>query len=274
MSQQIELYRFVKGGTVWTLTNIDEPYDYLGETYLPVPIDRGDTEQNDELARANLMIKMTLFHQIAAELVRFRDEQILSLTLFRVEEDWDGSPLVSVVWKGRVTSASATGSEVELKCESVFTSLRRPGLRARYQKACRHTLYGPGCGLIKEFFAWPGMVSSVVGTALVVPEAALKPDGYFTAGMVGMADGSYRFIMKHVGANLTLSYPIPGLETDFSEAGYGENYGELYGGVGVTLYPGCDHLKQTCIDKFDNLVHFGGFPWIPSRNPMDGSSII
>lgn len=272
MSEIRELYRFVKGGTIWTLTNIDEPYDYNGETYLPVPISRGTTEQNDELSRANLSITLSVFHQIAAELVRYRDEQVLSLTLFRVEEDWNGSEMVSVVWKGRVTSATAAGSEVDLKCESVFTSLRRPGLRARYQRTCRHTLYGTACGLLKELFAWPGVLTSIAGTSMVVPEAAGKPDGYFTGGMVGTPDGGFRFIMQHVGTNLTLSYPIPSLEAEV--AGYGNNYGNNYGGVAVTLYPGCDHLKQTCLDKFNNLDNFGGFPWIPTRNPMDGSSIV
>jgi len=34
------------------------------------------------------------------------------------------------------------------------------------------------------------------------------------------------------------------------------------------ISPGCDKLKQTCIDKFDNLVNHGGFPFIPGTDQM------
>jgi len=31
-----------------------------------------------------------------------------------------------------------------------------------------------------------------------------------------------------------------------------------------TLYAGCDKLQATCSGKFNNLVHFRGFPYIPA----------
>jgi hypothetical protein len=35
----------------------------------------------------------------------------------------------------------------------------------------------------------------------------------------------------------------------------------------VMVYPGCDGRIETCRDKFDNLIHFLGFPFIPDENP-------
>ncbi|MBV8777226.1 MAG: phage BR0599 family protein, partial [Alphaproteobacteria bacterium] len=29
------------------------------------------------------------------------------------------------------------------------------------------------------------------------------------------------------------------------------------------LLPGCDHTVATCQSTFNNLSHFGGFPYIP-----------
>jgi uncharacterized phage protein (TIGR02218 family) len=29
------------------------------------------------------------------------------------------------------------------------------------------------------------------------------------------------------------------------------------------LLPGCDHTTATCNNTFSNLIHFGGFPYIP-----------
>lgn len=32
--------------------------------------------------------------------------------------------------------------------------------------------------------------------------------------------------------------------------------------------PGCDKLKTTCINKFDNLINFGGFDFVPGEDKM------
>ena len=34
-------------------------------------------------------------------------------------------------------------------------------------------------------------------------------------------------------------------------------------GDGFQLLPGCDHTLATCQNSFNNLSHFGGFPYIP-----------
>jgi hypothetical protein len=39
----------------------------------------------------------------------------------------------------------------------------------------------------------------------------------------------------------------------------------------VALYPGCSHMMDDCLVKYDNIVNFQGFPWIPNRNPFEGS---
>jgi hypothetical protein len=42
----------------------------------------------------------------------------------------------------------------------------------------------------------------------------------------------------------------------------------------VKIYPGCDRTKETCNDKFSNILNYGGFAWIPAKSPFDGSSIV
>ncbi|MCP3868314.1 MAG: hypothetical protein GY703_09520, partial [Gammaproteobacteria bacterium] len=45
------------------------------------------------------------------------------------------------------------------------------------------------------------------------------------------------------------------------------------GGLAITLYPGCAHNPTACA-AFGNLDNYGGFWWIPGKNPMGGSSIV
>ena len=74
------------------------------------------------------------------------------------------------------------------------------------------------------------------------------------------------------GNVLSLSRPIETL-AEVSD-GYGNNYGGFYGSSTVTLYPGCTKSRAVCKNKFDNLNNYGGFPWIPTKNPFGGSSIV
>ena len=141
----------------------------------------------------------------------------------------------------------------------MFTSIKRPGLRARFEYGCRHALYLNGCNVNRELYKVDDEVYSVSrGIVVNSPRAILKPDGYYTGGMIVTRQGVSRFITKHVGAELEMARPIRGLAT----------------GANITIYPGCDHLLTTCHNKFNNLDNNGSFPFIPSRNPFNGSSIV
>ena len=36
----------------------------------------------------------------------------------------------------------------------------------------------------------------------------------------------------------------------------------------LRLEVGCDKAKDTCVDKFDNVLNFRGFPWVPGRDAV------
>lgn len=44
-------------------------------------------------------------------------------------------------------------------------------------------------------------------------------------------------------------------------------------GTKLILYAGCDKLNTTCSTKFNNILNFGGFPFIPQDNPFTGTII-
>ena len=255
---------------VWTFTSGDEPVEYMGETYTPVPIGRSEVETRNELSRANIEVKMDLDNPVGQRWLHDHVETMVTLTIFERDEDDE----VSVVWKGRLSGVKPTMSEIVLNFESVFTSLRRPGLRARYQRSCRHMLYSRGCGVNKEAWAVKGVPTAINGLVVTVPEAAAYPNGYFTTGILEGPDGTLRFITNHVGNQLTLLRPFESLAKALALDGYGLSYGKYYGGAAVRMFPGCDRTRATCHGRFDNLMNYGGFDWIPIRNPFDGSSIV
>lgn len=260
MSKPKELYRFVEGSNVWTVTSADAAEVYNSETYTPVTIGRNEADSKNDISRANIEVSVDLDNEMGRRWLKSIIEEVVTLTIFSK----DGAD-VSVVWKGRLASVKPDMSAITLVFESIFTSLRRPGLRAKYQRSCPHVLYGRGCFLDKENWDIAGTVASVDKTTVTITEAASFADGYFTCGMLEAPDGTLRFITNHAGGTISLIRELDSLTTAFNEQGPG---------VSVRMFPGCDRTKETCSGKFNNLLNMGGFPFIPLKNPFGGSSIV
>lgn len=266
-----ELYLFAQGETVWHFTSADEQIVHLGSTYVPATIGRGAMELTSDTNKANLLIKVPRDNEVGKSHLLYTVDIETSVTLFRPDPFDPGTYLN--FWKGRVSGAKLTGSEITLTCESIMTSVRRAGLRARFTRTCRNALYHRGCGLNAADFAVPARAAAVSGTTVSVPEAALQPDGWYTGGILAFGS-AMRMVTSHIGSQLTLSRKIDGLAEAIAESGYGRNYGNYYGGIAVTIYPGCDRTESICDSKFNNLDNNGGFLRIPQKNPFAGSSIV
>lgn len=262
MTTQTELYRFSEQGSnlVWTFTSGNQVVTHNSEDYLPTAISRSTIESRNELVRANLDIKVTLTNAAALRWMSDNGENIVSLSLF--ERNRNGT--VSTIWKGRLVSIIPGMTDIVLKFESIFTSLRRPGLRARYQKSCRHALYSRGCNLDPADFEIDVLLTELSGTVATIPLAASQTDGYYTGGMLRAPDGVLSYIISHVGERITLQRASFSL---ISAVDVGLP-------VSVKLYPGCNHSREVCNSKFNNLLNYGGFDFIPQKNPMGGSSIV
>lgn len=259
-----ELYRFVEGDSdaIYTMTSADTAEDYNGETYEPVVMGRDEVESKGEMTRENLTISFSLDNPTARKWFLSSLDFPLTVTVYSKDK---ATEITEVEWKGRLASVSPKKSEIEFTFESVFTSLRRMGLRQRYQVTCPHTLYGRGCKLDKEDFAISATVSNVVNAVVTVPGAAAYADGHFTAGMFEDMNGNLRYILSHVGSTLTLIRPMNALIDYAAENGYP---------ISCRIFPGCSRTVDVCKARFNNLNNYGGFPFIPGKNPFGGSSIV
>jgi hypothetical protein len=264
----IELYRFVEGPLVFTQTSVGAPVSYNGETYDPQPLARSQVESKNEMSRASIDIRTSLNNPLALRYLSQPVDRVVTLAIFK---QVDG--VTNIFWRGRLGAVKATDREVALTFESVFTSLRRPGLRARYQRGCRYALYGHGCALDPENFRMSVLMTGFSGTTLFVSDTSAEPNNRFQGGMVRSPEGTLRYVMSSVVNQVTLARSFDSLITTFLNRGYGQSYGNSYGGyVELGLYPGCAHDMTAC-QSFNNLDNYGGFPWIPLKNPFGGSSI-
>lgn len=257
----VELYTFARGATLWRYTSADRDQVVGGDTYTRQVIQRSRIEQGSEMNRSGLKLTVPRDFPIA-ELYRVAPPgDVVAMTLRRLHlSDADGE--LATLWTGRVVNVawSQDATQATITLEPVYTSLRRTGLRRMYGKLCPHVLYGPACKVNPAAFAVEGALTAVGATTIAATAWGAKPVGWFDGGYIEWAEGGgteRRFIVAHTGSTLTLDRRAPGLEV----------------GAAVTAYPGCDHTLQTCHDKFDNVLNYGGTPFIPQKNPFGGGPI-
>lgn len=257
----VELFRFVEGEFIETQTSGDVLVSYNDEDYLPYPIRRNSAESKTEMSKASVDITMDLSNPLAQRHLASSIDSVVTLTIFQ-QTDMG----TDTFWKGRLTVVKASNKTITMTFESIFTSLRRPGLRGRWQKSCRHALYARGCNVNPEDHAFEGLIGDIQGVTVTIPGLDAVPSRRYRGGMIRAPDGVVRFIIQHSGNVITLSRPFQQLTDLFALTGPGT--------VEVKVYPGCQHNMADCTQVFDNLLNYGGFPWIPNKNPIGGSSIV
>ena len=235
----------------------------VGEvTYEPVPIERSNIESNGTLDKTALRINTDIGTGLAELFRVYPPPGVVNLVIRQGHVSDEDSEFV-VTWVGRVVAAKRQGSELALSGEPISTSMRRPGLRATYGYGCRHVLYGPHCQADKPSKTVSATVAAIVGATIELApgwEGAFDP-GKFLRGVIewpsegGTTDS--RMITRVSGDTLSLSGIPNGLSVSDS--------------VDVVL--GCNHKAYAeqggdCLPLHDNILNYGGFPTIPTKNPI------
>jgi len=263
------LYEFSTPDATYRFTSLTQAHTVNSELWNPYPIKHSAVKQTNEISKNTVKITMPLGNELTDLFKGYVPDFIITANIYRGHI---GETETELYWKGRLTTHDLSDKNISFSCDSVFTSLKRYGIRDRYTKSCRHTLYARGCNLDRNNFSYASYVGAVSGLSIVLPNSEV--DGFFTGGILEFEDGSSRFIHSQSGDVCTINRKSEYLDDIIQTVGYGLSYGEVYGAQPVKIYPGCDKTLVTCNSKFNNKLNNGGFKWIPSTNPMGGSSIV
>jgi uncharacterized phage protein (TIGR02218 family) len=164
----------------------------------------------------------------------------------------DTSAGTVITFAGRVAEIDLGRTIATFKVNSHLELLNMQMPRNLYQPGCLHTLYDSGCTLVKATFSLNKTVGSSPTLSVIPVPGTGQAAGYYDLGTLlftsGVNNGVSRTVKAWDGTNATLTVPLPAVPTV---------------GDAVTISAGCDHLQSTCLNKFSNLVHFRGFPYIP-----------
>lgn len=245
----------------YAYTDSETPITLHGITYEPMPIYHGQMKSSGGAERATLEVRMPRTADIANLWQGYPPATPITLIVRQMHlSDTEREALVA--WSGRVLSCNREDDEAVMSCESIASSLRRPGMTRTYQETCPHALYGSACRANKAAASRSATVVQIEDQAVTLASGwnGATDQTAFLQGVIEWTnDLGLREVRRIIAVDgNTLS--IRGFLRD------------LQVGATVTAILGCNRMKSDCKNLHNNIYNFGGFTDIPVDNPM-GSGI-
>jgi uncharacterized phage protein (TIGR02218 family) len=258
----VELYIFSFQGGTFRYTSAGDIIEYDSNSYLPVTgLSRSGIEDTGEISKSSLDLIAPEDFYIASLFEVYPPSDVVELEILRLHRD--DLTDAKTFWLGRVINAEWRVGSASLACESLFTQMRQPGLRRAYSRSCPHLLYGADCRASQLSFVESLTAEAIDASGFVITSgiAGTFPAGYFAGGKINLEISpgviERRGIRTHVGDLLTMTHPISAMVP-----------GDIF-----SAWPGCNKTREVCVGRFNNILNYGGFPYIPRKNPFSGSSV-
>ena len=173
--------------------------------------------------------------------------------------NWQDVTQRQLLFRGALGEIRRAGGAFEAELRGLAEALNRPQGRV-YQKSCSAVLGDADCTFD---LTTPGSFADLTVETVEARQrfrfAALPgfAPGWFLEGTLRMTGGAAQGLSGVIRDDVTL----PGGR---QEIGLWQPLGaEVAPGDPLRLEAGCDKRLRTCIDKFDNVLNFQGFPDIP-----------
>jgi len=255
-SRPIELYQITQGSTVYRYASCASDTTVGSVTYSALAIARSRVEQGSDAENRTITITVPGNEPFAQQYIDVVPGERATVRIYRYQRD--ESPAFDtqvLLFDGIVQSVrfQRDGHSAEINVRSAEAAMNRNIPRFTYMGMCNHFLYDESCGVSPGSFNHIGEVSAVSGNTITVTGADASGFDFVGGYCRPPATEDYRLVLAQSGDDLTLLLP-------FFESPVGSN---------VQLFAGCDHLVDgDCASTFDNVINFGGFPFVPNRNPF------
>lgn len=260
-SEPIELYEFSYLNTTQFFNSGAIPITINSTVYAPTQISRTEITDSGEIGKNQITLTCPDQFPISALFGAGPPDDIVTVTIKRVQAGALDSSNTVIIWLGRILSVNWPPLRSEITCENVFTALRAAGLHRVYTINCPFTLYGEQCGAIIAAFTEVHTIDIQVGNVLTGSTLNDQTDGWWAGGKLTWeySPGLFakRGIKNHVGTQIEITFALPNFPL----------------GTAVNVSAGCDHTFPTCTSKFGQTLNYGGFPFMTQKNPWGNVSI-
>ncbi len=246
------LFLFTMGDETFSYVNSAKSHNYNNIIYVPMQVTMDDLTQALSEDSPTIRIEIDSRSPLAALFIPYMPIIPVKVRVYR-HHLYDGDYKTELIGEVANGSIDAETDNCVLSVRMLASNMDRKVPWPIYQKQCNHVLYGPGCRVDREAYKVEATVTGVSGVNVQSASFLHGDPSYFVAGyMIRVATGEIRWVIAQNDDVLTLQTPFLGLQ----------------GGETVVAFAGCDLLKVTCENKFNNLPRFWGFNNMPNRNPF------
>lgn len=254
--QPIDLFTFSIGSDQFRFTNAEDELTVLSLTYGPIAISRAPVEIGRESRTQTVSIRLPSSHEFAQRFVGVPPGQKVTCVIRTVHRGDLTDVRTEFTGLVRTIGLDNLAAETEILVMPLTGALLQVVPRYIFSGLCNHVLYDGGCGVARASFTHTG-VGALTADPQIITVSNLdsaKGVGWATGGYIEF-NGDFRGVFRHVATNsLVLAVPFK----------------EDIGGQTLSVYAGCDHSYAVCGSKFSNQARFGGFPFVPTKNPFIG----
>lgn len=252
----LELYTFIFGQEIFRFTSFQRDVTWQGFGYTSEPISRSKTTASIEGTAGQLTVTMPIDNPVPQKFIANVPGKVGSVRVLRAHIT-DALEEAVVLFDGFVANVTLDGElEAKVLCNPNTNVFKRSGPRFTYLGLCNHILYDERCKVDISLFTFTGLVSSVVDSTITVNGASVLGADFFVGGFARFPAGGTddaRMILAQSGDVMTLLIP----------------FSLNVSGQDIDLFAGCAHDLTTCDVKFDAVLDYGGFPFVPRKNPFN-----
>ena len=231
------------------------PEVLAGQTYTPLVIFRSNIEVGSIIdGQTPMSIQVPTDSDLAKDYGGEFTPNQLQFTLYRAYRGDDLSTQFKQRYTGRATGYAYEERMFQIEFNNVIaTDLNQENRQVYFQALCNHKLYDARCKADKPANTYTSTVVAFSDTAVEVVNDGW-PDGDLKVGeLVNVRTGEIRLIFDNLANVIDIGYPFLDIEI----------------GDEMQMIRGCTHGTTDCILKFDNIVNYGGFLYMPDVNPFE-----
>ena len=243
-----EIYSFESLGTVTYYTSWSSDLTVGGNLYIAKPIQRSGFKQGNTLDKIGVSIASSILPEFSIYISN-TPAPVTIVTISKVVIDDLTETLT--LFTGTIQSVSFKDNIANVQCLSYNSVLDKLLPKYINKATCNHRLFDTGCGLAEVDYIVTTTATSVSGNELTA--VGIDASGYmFTGGYVRrVSNNDTRMITDQAIDSIKLHIA----------------FYNLIEGEDIKVIPGCDGVRETCYDIYDNYPKFLGMATVPTKNP-------
>ncbi len=243
----VNLYEVTVGPNLWRYTSGEFDVQTATEVWEAVPMKRQDL--TFELKKTDLTLT------VPTDLEPF-NAYLYNVPILPINVTVYEYPAMSIRFVGTVTGVKYTANTdiASVKLGSTDTIGKTMCPNRTYGQQCSFDLFDEMCALDRNAFTASIPVDElnwITDATFQHSTVGAYPAGSFSMGYALLSTGESQYIVDHSGDQIQLLGPLYTLND----------------ATNIDITFGCNKSLDHCGGKFNNKPNYGGFPFIPTKNP-------